>query len=618
MKYSVIIKMVNNKEGINVRKLKVLLFLLTIVFLSVQNVGAQVTSRIIIAQSMSDDEDNKNIREYPSSKSKKLGSTVKYGSYILVDENGYSGINGDKACETDWYKIYFDGTKEGYICGEKTEIIKSHSTDDVAPVTACEVEMNNLGFPSSYWGGLCRLKEKYPLWQFQALQVDLSWPDVVQNESACGKSKIESTHLPNGMLDDTCTNDNTGSFVTPKPVIVAYYMDPRNFLSEGFLFQFLHLGYYDLFNNTYLDASKNILQGTEVYKYHLGNGIDLTQKINEVGKELNVSPIFTSARILQELGSGTSLYNLYSGTGVAVLPILVDGVMVDTPVTGYYNFYNIGVSDSCVKESGTTYCGIKYAYTKGWNTVSLGIKGGVEFIAKNYMQKGQDTVYLQKFNVNPTNPSQLYGHQYMQNIAAPSSESVISFKSYHNLNLLDSSLIFSIPVYKNMNETIDNSNSGAEDDGELDVPKPSSIPIHTIVTSSGFKYTSTSIAGIAPGTSVVSLKSALESVGGNSTVVITDLNGNQVIEGVLGTGFKVSINNQSTTEVLNVVVKGDTSGDGVVNALDLLQVQKNILGTYNFNEASLMAADPSGDGVVNALDLLQIQKHILGTYTIEQ
>ena len=46
------------------------------------------------------------------------------------------------------------------------------------------------------------------------------------------------------------------------------------------------------------------------------------------------------------------------------------------------------------------------------------------------------------------------------------------------------------------------------------------------------------------------------------------------------TGYKVSINNQSSTEVLEVIIKGDTSGDGEINALDVLQIVKNISGSY--------------------------------------
>ena len=54
------------------------------------------------------------------------------------------------------------------------------------------------------------------------------------------------------------------------------------------------------------------------------------------------------------------------------------------------------------------------------------------------------------------------------------------------------------------------------------------------------------------------------------------------------------------------------SGDGKVNALDLLQMQKSILGQKSLNGSYSQAADVSGDGKVNALDLLQVQKNILG------
>ena len=67
---------------------------------------------------------------------------------------------------------------------------------------------------------------------------------------------------------------------------------------------------------------------------------------------------------------------------------------------------------------------------------------------------------------------------------------------------------------------------------------------------------------------------------------------------------------------MSIVVKGDTSGDGIINALDLLQVQKYILGNYDLANEYAQAGDTSGDGTVNALDLLQIQKYILGIYSL--
>lgn len=45
---------------------------------------------------------------------------------------------------------------------------------------------------------------------------------------------------------------------------------------------------------------------------------------------------------------------------------------------------------------------------------------------------------------------------------------------------------------------------------------------------------------------------------------------------------------------------------------------KNILGNYNLQNEYKLAADTSGDSIINAQDLLQVQKNILGNYTIVQ
>ena len=66
------------------------------------------------------------------------------------------------------------------------------------------------------------------------------------------------------------------------------------------------------------------------------------------------------------------------------------------------------------------------------------------------------------------------------------------------------------------------------------------------------------------------------------------------------------------SKTLIVSVKGDTSGDGNVTILDLLQVQKHIKGVKKISNASLKSADTSLDTKVTILDLLQVQKHIKG------
>ena len=65
-----------------------------------------------------------------------------------------------------------------------------------------------------------------------------------------------------------------------------------------------------------------------------------------------------------------------------------------------------------------------------------------------------------------------------------------------------------------------------------------------------------------------------------------------------------------------VSVIGDTSGDGEVTILDLLRVQKHLLGSSKLTDYNLVAGDTNADGEVTILDLLRIQKYILKTINL--
>ena len=536
----------------------------------------------------------------------RLGLLSKNDYYVLVDDSLHADVNNHKRCNGDWYFMTYYTGVNGYVCSDDVELIKSYSSDDVAPSTECEKELSNAGFPSSYWGGLCSLKEKHPTWNFQAVKIDLDWAYAVERESECSKNFIHSSIYDKTFIDTSCTATSPGKYVAPSQIGVAYYMDPRNSFTEKYLFQFLDQSYDLSLKDSYSNAVDTILNGTDFNTYHLNLGTNL-KDIIIAGSVDKASPIAISSKMRMELGTGTKLENLYKG--------IYDGY--DKLYLGYYNFFNFGVTDFCVAEFGTTYCGLNYAYKLGWKGVDTSIKGGIDQFSGSYILKDQYTGYFQKFNVATKIEGSLFGHQYMTNLAGAMSESSTSFDAYTKNNLLNINLTFKIPVYNKMNATIINSNNGAVDDGS-NTPNPSTIPIYTIVTSSGFRYSSKYISNISPGTDVSVIKSAIEAVGGIGSVNITDVNGNIKTSGFIGTGDKVSINNKETTETLDVVIKGDTSGDGIINALDLLQVQKNILGTYSLTGAYLEAADTSKDNVVNALDLLQVQKNILGTFSIEQ
>jgi beta-N-acetylglucosaminidase len=548
-----------------------------------------------------------NLRNNPGgTDNSRLGLLSKNDYYVLKDDKLYPDENNHNNCKGDWYYMTYYTGLDGYVCSDDVELIVSYSTDDVEPATECEKALSEAGFPSSYWGGLCSLKEKHPSWNFQPIKIDMDWSYVVERESECTKNYIYKGVYDKTFLDETCTATSPGGYVAPSQTGVAYYMDPRNSFTEKYLFQFLDQSYDKLLEQNYPSAVETILSGAEFNNYHLNLGNNLKDII--IGGSIDkASPIAIASKIRIELGVGTSLENLYKG--------VYDGY--DNMYLDYYNFFNFGVTDNCVATSGATYCGLNYAYKFGWKGVDAAIKGGINQFSGGYILKDQYTGYFQKFNVATKTEGALFGHQYMTNLAGAMSESGTAYNAYNKNNLLELNLTFKIPIFNKMDATIINSGNGAVDDGN-DKPAPSTIPISTIVTSSGYRYTSKYISNIAVGTDVSTTKVTLESVGGNATVSILDASGNVKTSGIIATGDKITINNEENTETLEVVIKGDTSGDGVINALDLLQVQKNILGTYTLTGAYLEAADTSKDGMVNALDLLQIQKSILGTYEIEQ
>ena len=88
--------------------------------------------------------------------------------------------------------------------------------------------------------------------------------------------------------------------------------------------------------------------------------------------------------------------------------------------------------------------------------------------------------------------------------------------------------------------------------------------------------------------------------------------------GKIGTGNVIKVSNGSTVYSYTAVVYGDVNGDGNVSALDLLKVQKHIIGNSVLTGPYLAAANVKKSGSVSALDLLKVQKHIIGANIISQ
>lgn len=333
-----------------------------------------------------------------------------------IEYNGYIEAYYLAHSDEDWIaweKEYFNTAHGIYTTPDRTD-----SSDIRA-------------FPAIYQDSLRALKELHPSWIFVPMRTGLDFNTVVSNQMGA-KSLIQNTtsNASKGWVGSACPTES-GWFYATKPA-VSYHLNPCNFLTESYIFQFEQL----TFNGTYhnVSAIQTFLNNTFMKGKIPGDASNRTyaQAFYEIGRNRKLSPIHLASRVYQEQGTGTSA--LISGTYKGY--------------EGYYNYFNVGVNGSSTEEKIKK--GLTYAKQKGWNTRFKSLEGGAATIGNNYILKGQDTIYLEKFNVDVNSPHGLYNHQYMQNIQAPASESLSTKKMYTGAGSLNSSFVFKIPVYENM------------------------------------------------------------------------------------------------------------------------------------------------------------------------
>ena len=637
-----------------------------------------------------------------------------------------------------WYKIKKDNVT-GYVCG-KFVTTTSLSKKALAFYQTNSLEeykksLKDKGFPDSYISYLAELHARYPKWKFEPLKIDLDYSTVTSIESAVGISLIQDREgyrsTAGGSYNyytDTFSALDGSNWYAANHATVSYYMDPRLYLKPNYVFMFEKLTFDSKYHTK--DKVELILSSTRLKDYDS----KYADYYMDAASKYNVSPIHLASRTRQEVGTTTSVI---SGS-----PFDYNG----KKYSGLYNAYNIGATsgvDNWKKgliyanggEDGTnksTY------YGRPWNSLEKAIVGGGQFISEGYINNNQDTAYLQKFNVN-NGKSKIGVHQYMTNVRAPLGEANSTYSAYSSFDMLDNEFVFSIPVYKNMedmyllpksgnpnnylselkingssvtgfdgsvnsydiyvssstsdvklscktvnsgaritgsvtgtgnaegtvkinegkniikidvtaangsvrtytlnihrenkdddkidnsNGTLNNGNTGSNDNSN-NIEKPtdsntsSEVDLSTVIGKSGYKINNNFINGININTGPSSIINSIKKNDADVNVVVKNSKGNIVNDGFVGTGYIIEVSKGDKTIKYDVVIYGDASGDGKINALDLLKVQKHILGLSKLNGSYLSAANSSKDkeNIVNALDLLKIQKHILGVNSISQ
>lgn len=107
----------------------------------------------------------------------------------------------------------------------------------------------------------------------------------------------------------------------------------------------------------------------------------------------------------------------------------------------------------------------------------------------------------------------------------------------------------------------------------------------------------------------------------NLEVVIVNKD-NQVMQetNIVGTGTKIQIKeNGNLLREYKIILYGDANGDGKINSVDLLVLQRHILEIERMEEIYQKACNIRKDGKKpSSVDLLLIQRHILKLQQIEQ
>lgn len=296
---------------------------------------------------------------------------------------------------------------------------------------------------------LDNLLEEHPNWTFTILFTGLDWNTVIRNETTVEHGRNLVQGKSGAWVCSICGDKayDNGSWRCASAATVEYYMDPRNSLyDETYIFQFENLKWSD---NTYtisgiekiLDGCDYLLEDKITYTNTKNKKVTIDKTYAEVimdaAEKAGISPYHLASRIRQEQGTGDSASATATGTY--------------SGYTGYYNFLNVNASGN--GSSTIIKNALEYAKKQGWDTPVKAIEGGAEFLVKSYIQYGQNTLYLQKFDVDDSD-GDLYWHQYQQNVAAAKTECVDIMQSYkeidENLNL---PFNFVIPVFENMPET---------------------------------------------------------------------------------------------------------------------------------------------------------------------
>jgi beta-N-acetylglucosaminidase/uncharacterized protein YraI len=525
--------------------------------------------------------------------------TVSYGDSltILSETTDSSGAK--------WYKISC-GNVTGYVSAAYVQLTSSGSQG--SSDADFESYMTKQGFPESYKPYLRKLHEQHPKWIFTAQKLGVDWNTALKEECVVGRNLVHSSALASWKSMEKGAYDFNGgywygldgSWVAASKEIIMYYMDPRNFLNDTYIFMFENQSYDPSYQtesgvktilaDTFMSGSYTCPDTKKKYTY--------SQTFMDAAKKSGVSPYHLASRCRNEQGVNGAPQSLGTVKGYE----------------NYFNFFDIQAYATSTMTAAEMGC--KYAKTTNptyllpWTNQYKSIVGGSIFLGTGYITKGQDTLYLQKFDM-VDGGNGLYYHQYMTCVFGQANEA-ISLKNAYSQDILNSAMEFKIPVYNNMPDKLCPKPTSSGDNNNylksLSVSGTSISPKFDKFTASYTAKVNAEISSVTINANPLGKSAKVSGKGkvslktGENTVKVTCT----AASGVKRT-YTIKITRKAASQTLQ---QGDVNGDKYLTVVDALLMLRYNAGKTQLDSAQLKRADMNGDGKVDVIDALTLLKKI--------
>jgi len=574
-----------------------------------------------------------------------------------------------------WYKIYtnyYSSNYTGYIYSgyfknEKEYIVDENYINDLKnkgfpesyaiPLAKLHTEYPNWNFEvSKYGNGLdwsTIINEEYnPVYK-----------NLIQNSS---DQSLWSTD-PSVFVDGNYkTFENY--WHAPTKQTISFYIDPRNWINEKNIFMFEQLSYNPTLHT--VDAVQSVLNGTFMsgsFNYN-DRTISYAETFIAAANEWRVSPIQLASRVIQEQGQNgnSATINMDGGDGKLYYNFfninasgenLVEKALATAKANGWDNPYKSIVDGAKLIANGYISVGQDTLYYQKFNTISdryglytnqymanvrvlpsesLSIYSSYKsnnllnnaftFKIPVYLNmpnetslsiNGNSETNLNNLTVSGCNlnPAFYSGATYYTcgvtevtnsvNVNATPASQYANVTGTGNYELKDNSTTINIKV---------TSPSGDEKTYTVVVNKVSASDVNPadIVSFLGYNNNNNILSNIPLGENTINIDANIKSKYNLVNVEILNSKGEKKTDGVVATGDKLIITSGSNKTEFTLKVKGDVSGDGIIDISDLAMIKAKLLNKRNLEGIKFNASDINEDGLIDISDLAMVKAHLLG------